>query len=409
MSLLNFPSNPAVNDTWPVGSKIYKWNGNAWIVLSTSITATTVGAGTISITSTATSTSTTTGAIIVAGGLGVGADVYIGGNITVAGQINGAASTGGVRIESTNTNNIFYIPFVSTASGAVTIVNSDQTKLTYNPSTHQLTAGSIQNTPIGTATPSSGYFTTLQASGISTIANATESTGISSGAFTVAGGVGIGKNLNVGGDLNVNGGFTIRGEYVITTASFDNTPSDGTDIDIVDIGNGILQFNDTSTLDTVTSRGATTANAITLTNTTESTSPNSGALIIAGGLGVSKRINCESIRIADTVFDSSEVQLNTLATAVIDSYSITEFRTAKYLVQIDEGTGVGANFQAVEILLLANNAGNVFATEYGLVTSNGELGTFTADLQIDNIVRLYFTPNAITDKTIYVLRTSMAA
>jgi hypothetical protein len=99
-----------------------------------------------------------------------------------------------------------------------------------------------------------------------------------------------------------------------------------------------------------------------------------------------------------------------MATAIIDSYSAAEFRAAKYLVQIDSGTGPTADFQVIEILLLTDNNGTVYTTEYGLVTTlplNAELGTFSADIQLDNIVRLYFTPNASTDKVIYVLRTGM--
>ncbi len=59
--------------------------------------------------------------------------------------------------------------------------------------------------------------------------------------------------------------------------------------------------------------------------------------------------------------------------------------------------------------------GTVYSTEYGLVSTGGVsggggLGSFTADLSImDNTARLYFTPNAATNKTIKVLRTSMAS
>lgn len=402
MALLNFPSNPNVNDTWVVGSKTYKWTGSAWIVVSASVSASTVTAGTITVSTSTNSTSTDTGAIIVIGGVGVGQDVFIGGNVTVVGTINGAANLGGVTVRSTATDSSFYIPFASTSTGTLSVVNVDTSYLTYNPSTHALTAGSIQNTPIGTTTPREGYFTNLSAN-TATITSTVNTTSTNTGALTIAGGVGIAGDLYIGGTLFSSGAM------VLTTASFNNTPADGQDIDIVEIGGGVLEINNISTLQSVTNRGKTSTNIISLTNQTESVSTTTGALVIKGGLGVGKRINCESIKIADTVFDSTEVSINNLGTVTVDSYSVTEFRTAKYLVQIDDGAGVGARFQVVEILLLADNAGTVYATEYGLVTSDGELGTFTADLQMDNIVRLYFTPFFASNKIIYVLRTGMSA
>lgn len=409
MSLLNFPTNPSPGDRWTVGAKIYQWTGNAWIVFSSSVTATSVTSDTLFVASTANSTSTTTGAVLIAGGVGIAKNVFIGGDITILGTINGFGAQGGVTVTTTNTDASFFVTFVSTSTGTLSSIETDAVGLTYNPSTHSLsvlgtlTAGSIQNTPIGTITPRDGYFTNITVSNTATINGASSATSTTTGALIVTGGVGIGGDLHLGGQLYSAGAF------VLTTASFNNSPSDGQDIDIVDLGGGILEFNNISTLQTVTNRGHTTTNSITITNPTESESTITGAMVIKGGLGVGKRINCESIRIADSVFDSTEVALNTLATAVIDSYSVTEFRTAKYLVQIDDGIGVMAQFQVVEILLLANNAGTVFATEYGLVTSNGELGSFTADVQIDNIVRLYFTPFNISDKIISVLRIGMAA
>jgi hypothetical protein len=48
--------------------------------------------------------------------------------------------------------------------------------------------------------------------------------------------------------------------------------------------------SESDTLSSVTGRGATTSSAISITNTTQSTTPTTGALIISGGLGVSKDV-----------------------------------------------------------------------------------------------------------------------
>lgn len=132
-------------------------------------------------------------------------------------------------------------------------------------------------------------------------------------------------------------------------------------------------------------------------------------LTVPGDVVTPGRVIAESVQIADSVFDSTSTSTNAVLTVVIDSYSIAQYRTAKYLIQIDEGSALTANFQVIEILLLVDNSGTVYATEYGLLTSNGALGEFTADVQSDNLVRLYFTPNSATIKNIKVLRTGMAA
>lgn len=225
------------------------------------------------------------------------------------------------------------------------------------------------------------------------------------GALVVYGGAWIDKSLYVGGTLYSSG------NQVLTTSSFAGSVQDGVDIDIVEStgtdSTTILTWNNVSTLQSVTGRGSSTNHVISFLNTTESTSTNSGAIVVSGGIGVAKRVTCESLQIADSVFDSTVTMVNTTTSTVIDTFSTTQFRSAKYLIQIDEGTGASADFELREILLLADNSNRVWATEYGVVTSNGDLGTFAAEITGTNVL-LYFTPYAATNKTIKVLRTGMA-
>ncbi len=74
-----------------------------------------------------------------------------------------------------------------------------------------LTSGSVNNSPIGNSTPSTGAFTTLTASGATTFTSATQSDNPSTGAVVVTGGVGIGANLNVAGNVTVTGNLTVLG------------------------------------------------------------------------------------------------------------------------------------------------------------------------------------------------------
>jgi hypothetical protein len=237
---------------------------------------------------------------------------------------------------------------------------------------------------------------------VTSTTNYSSSTFELTGALVVEGGAAIGRDLYVGGTLYTNGA------PVLTTSSFGITAQDGIDIDIVEsTSTGILVWNNISTLQSVTGRGSSTNHVITFSNQTESTSTMTGGIVILGGVGVGKRVTCESLRIADSIFDSTRTLVNTTATTAIDTYSTTQFRSAKYLVQIDEGIGTFADFELREILLVADNNNHVWATEYGVVTSNGDLGVFAADI-IGTTVTLYFTAYSATSKTIKVLRTGMA-
>ena len=72
-------------------------------------------------------------------------------------------------------------------------------------------------------------------------------------------------------------------------------------------------------------------------------------------------------------------------------------------MQIEEDIGLSSEFQVVEILLMVTNDNTVYSTDYGLITSNGELGTFTSDVDIstpsDPQLKLYFTAYNATNTT----------
>jgi hypothetical protein len=243
--------------------------------------------------------------------------------------------------------------------------------------------------------------------------NATTST---NGVLVVAGGAGIAKDLWVGGNLHLLGTLYQSGDKVLTTATFSGVTKAGDDIQITtDSDTGSLTFDNISTFQTVTNRGSSSTQLVSFTNTTTSYSYLTGAVTVSGGVGiggdlyVQGRVNSESIRITDSILDSTAVSINNTDITIIDSYSIDQFRSAKYLIQISEtSAGNTAKFQMIEILLLVDNIGTVYATEYGQVASAGSLGEFAADMQPDSIVRLYFTSTSVSNKTIKVLRTAMS-
>lgn len=109
-----------------------------------------------------------------------------------------------------------------------------------------------------------------------------------------------------------------------------------------------------------------------------------------------------SITVANTVVISG----NSLTTSsntqqVVDSFSSTVYRSAKYIVQVTDNTS--SNFHAQEILVIHNGSA-VFMTEYAGVYSNGSsLATFDADISA-GAVRLLVTPT-VANSTIKASKT----
>ena len=110
----------------------------------------------------------------------------------------------------------------------------------------------------------------------------TAATTVTSGALQVRGGAGISGNLYVGGDIFDGGNIVLHagnvGSYAVTSVTA------GTDT-VVSGTTGAISIWNNSTLQTVTSRGATTNQAISITNATEATSTQTGALRVTGGIG----------------------------------------------------------------------------------------------------------------------------
>lgn len=375
MALLNFPSNPSIDQTYTIGETTWIWTGSAWIKL-TSSSSTPIVVNTIT-----QSTSTVTGSVVITGGLGVGGSVNIGSTST----INGA------QILTTATLDAFVKQTVVYA-GTDTAVASETT------SGYQYIT--IWNTSTLQTVTDRGHSTT----NVVQILNTSQSTSTTTGALIVSGGAAIGGNLWLGGTIYS------AGVPVITTTTLVDSLIAGSDIVISSTssltGNALI-FNDVSTLQSVTSRGSQTNQVVYFSNTTESTSSSTGAVVISGGLGVAKRINSESLQIADTIIDSGMILVNTTDTVVVDYYPASQYRSAKYLIQITDGTGTNAAFETIEILLLIDNNNTVYATEYAVLSTYGELGEFAADVQNDNIVRLYFTAYQASSKVIKVFRTGM--
>jgi len=211
---------------------------------------------TLSIKNSTVSTNTSSGALTVAGGVGIAGDVFIGGslqvngtstwvntanldvtdaNITIAkGSINAAASNGaGITVEGpaakpqiyyASTDDSWNINKPLNLTAGIAAVSTVTGTLRVNGGAGiggDLFAGSLRGPltgTVGAGTKNSGGFTTILAT------SAQVSTGTSTGAVVVTGGVGIGGDLYVGGLISGN---ILNTQYAntATTAGFASTAS----------------------------------------------------------------------------------------------------------------------------------------------------------------------------------------
>jgi hypothetical protein len=117
-----------------------------------------------------------------------------------------------------------------------------------------------------------------------------------------------------------------------------------------------------------------------------------------------KSLNAFDKKTGSTTIANENVIQTTVATisqTAVDTFAIATYRTAKYIVQITQGT----NYQVSEILVIHNGTTTTM-TEYGMMNTNGSLGTFATDINTGN-VRLLVTMGSVTSATINISRTTI--
>jgi hypothetical protein len=316
--------------------------------------------GKTSILSSATSTSTTTGALTVNGGVGVNGEIYALNMFANGSQVLTNATLGAYGVISINTGSGISI---NTSTGAVTITSVDTLQLVTNRGNSTTNPIYITNVTDSTGTSTGALVVSggtnlqgrlnvagnttatnveitnnLTVSGIIRSVNTTESTGTTTGAVIIAGGLGVGSNLYasniyggnvydtnkrvitditpVGGsgisvtglistgpsatfNINNTGVLALQGSTYIGISSATGiisltnlgvqTLTAGTDT-VVSSSTGTITIWNNSTLQSVTDRGNTTNRAISISNTTDANTSTAGALIVSGGVGVGKNL-----------------------------------------------------------------------------------------------------------------------
>ena len=343
---------------------------------------------TLSIKNTTPSTDTSTGALVVAGGMGIGGDVFIAGglqvngtatwvnstnlsivdkNIVIAqGSVNAAAANGaGFTVDlPSNKPQIYYastddswnfnkatnftagIAAVSTVTGTLRVsggagIGGD------------LFAGSLRGPltgTVGAGTKNSGAFTTISAT------SAQVSTSTLTGALTVAGGVGIVGDLYVGGNIV---GTIVSSQYssTATTAGFANTAS--------------LAYT------------ALTSNIATL------------ATNIAGGLPSRipyQTATSSTVFSANLTFDGTTFQTNRVTVSQTDGSTLPTFSTGLILTN-------SGNNQSPILRLTGNSSGFAMVSSFGTLRIMQDATTLTNTLLSISSTIVGITPTTASTNT----------
>ena len=321
--------------------------------------------------STETSTSTQSGALVVAGGVGIGDNMNIGGPVRIYDLTSATSTFTGALI-------------VQGGAG----FNGDIYAQRYF----------AEGEPLDNL-----YWNGGEISAPLRIRNPAEATNTYSGALQVWGGAGIGGNLYVGKSITLESQVQTDSVYF----RMRNTATNGQSYTWRVGGNNF--------------EGQAGANlnegGLTLYNDTQNTyrlaiTKSTGNLLVGPQTdnGVDKLQVAGSVRFGDGQLFTRSTSINNTSTTVIDSFPAANYRTAKLLIQIADGVGTSAKFHVVEIVVLVDNNGNVYKSEYGIITTGGTVGEFDVDYNIggNGLVRLLFTADAASAKQVKTVRTSIS-
>jgi hypothetical protein len=261
-------------------------------------------ANAVTFTANTASTGAASGTIVVTGGMGVSGAIYAG-SLQSTPIGNTTASSGAFTSLTANAAVTLTQNTASTTTTSGTLVVTGGVGVS-----GAIYAGSIQNTPIGSATRNSGAFTTLTSNAATTFTAGTASSGTTSGTVVVTGGVGVSGNIYAGGVVNTpisgsTGSFT-----TLTTSSTATLSPANANVVISPTGTGTVTINpagaltvNPSTAGTINnmSIGASTRStgaftsltsngATTFTANTTSTTTTSGTLVVTGGVGISGNV-----------------------------------------------------------------------------------------------------------------------
>lgn len=322
------------------------------------------------------STSPITGAIQVSGGIGVGKKLYAHGGINIG------TATGGVgQSQITNRSALVY----PAGTYVLKLDNPDATSVYALHITNSTNYGGVwlkNNEFILT----SGTSEVLLASPSAvSIKQTTAATTNATGALVVAGGMGIGGALYAGSIQNTPIGSTTANTGAFTTLTSSSTTESSSSITgAVTIAGGVgiakkLYVGGTLNVASTLTGAASSFTTIASTDTTDSSSKTSGAVTIAGGLGVAKNLYIGgNLYVEGTTTTINTATLNiadNLITLNSDFISGTPAQDAGIEVLRGSSATVGIKWnESTDAWQFTNDGTNYYNIPTGGVTSVGLTG-----------------------------------
>jgi hypothetical protein len=169
---------------------------------------------------------------------------------------------------------------------------------------------------------------------------------------------GYGTSLGTAGTLNFSTGTTatvVGGVATIQAVGAIVSVTGGTDTVVTTVSGAVTVWN-TSTLQSITNRGATTTNIINITNATAGSSTITGALVVAGGIGIGGNFYS-----AGSVVIQNNTQANSTTTGALQI--------------VNGGMGIGGNAYIGGSLY--TNGAKVLPTNIQEFSATGGQTTFT--------------------------------
>lgn len=163
----------------------------------------------------------------------------------------------------------------------------------------------------------------------------------------------------------------------------------------------------TKLIDSITSNdtgNAATANAVTWmgsTKVSKSGDTMTGKLTInvAGeGLEVAQANVSANVKIDQLFVKTATLTTTSVSQVTLDSWATASYTSAKYWVQMKEGT----NVHTTEVLMVHDGT-NAYITEYGTILSGGSLGSLTASIS-GGTASLLITPASTSSTTFKAVR-----
>jgi hypothetical protein len=193
------------------------------------------------------------------------------------------------------------------------------------------------------------------------------------------------SSININEGLIVDGTATFSGAVTITSGTITGI----TDLTVADGGTGASSLTDNAVL-TGTGTSAITAEG--------NLSFNGSTLEVTGSATVSGTITLAT----QTQETSGTVTVASSSASVLDSFATATFRSAKYIVSINNTANT--RFETAE-LLVVHDGTNSFIHSSGVSSSGVSMATYTTDIDSGN-VRILVVPQS-ADSTVYKFKRTL--